>query len=406
LETLIDLKDMNLSYIKDDGDDFLIGAMTSAYDLFTHEALPESLKVASDKIGDIPLLHAVTIGGNLAILYHWVDLPPMLWALNAVITLYNPQENVMSSDEFFEYAKERNVGTRGDLITEVLIPKPPQNSYSEFQSLTLIENEKCQLNLASYFEWTDNGTILTARLIVSGATSFPTRLMLEETIEGKQIDESLISECVDAVLSDVDIIPNYKSSKDYRGEMFQRLSGRDFESISKTNPYQLHDKNSGGERMIIPVTINGKSVELNAEPGEFLLDVLRKEGYFGVKRGCSEGSCGACVILINNLPRKCCIMFAGQVRGMDITTIEGLGTPDNPHPIQDMFVEEGAAQCGYCIPGMIMSANALLLKNPDPSEDEIKEGLAGNLCRCTGYVKQLSAVRKAAEIMRGQGGRD
>ena len=91
--------------------------------------------------------------------------------------------------------------------------------------------------------------------------------------------------------------------------------------------------------MIVPVTINGKQIELNAEPGEFLLDVLRKEGYFGVKRGCSEGSCGACVILINNLPRKSCIMFVGQVKGMEITTIEGLGTPDNPHPLIMAFLK-------------------------------------------------------------------
>ena len=152
--------------------------------------------------------------------------------------------------------------------------------------------------------------------------------------------------------------------------------------------------------MKLNVTINGEEREFFVDPSMLLLDFLRSEGYLGVKNGCSEGTCGSCTVLVDDKPLKSCIMFVGQVQNKDVLTIEGLGTPGKPHPLQDEFVEEGAVQCGFCIPGMILSANALLITNPDPTEDEIKEGLDGNLCRCTGYVKQITAVKKAAKRMR------
>ncbi len=154
--------------------------------------------------------------------------------------------------------------------------------------------------------------------------------------------------------------------------------------------------------MEFEITINGNRKTVVANARANLLDVLRDEGYFGVKRGCSEGSCGACTILLDGIPRKCCIMFVGQAHRRSVTTIEGLGDRENPHPIQDAFIDNGAAQCGFCIPGMILSASSLLELNKAPTVDEIKESLAGNLCRCTGYVKQIEAVQNAAAIMRGE----
>ncbi|MCY3413691.1 MAG: (2Fe-2S)-binding protein [Candidatus Heimdallarchaeota archaeon] len=149
--------------------------------------------------------------------------------------------------------------------------------------------------------------------------------------------------------------------------------------------------------MKLVTTINGERKSFEVEPNTLLMDFLRHHGYYGVKNGCAEGTCGSCTVLIDNKPMKSCILFVGQVQNKSITTIEGLGTPEHPHPLQDEFVEFGAVQCGYCIPGMILSAHALLLKNPDPSEEEIKRGLDGNLCRCTGYVKQIDAVKAAAK---------
>ena len=152
--------------------------------------------------------------------------------------------------------------------------------------------------------------------------------------------------------------------------------------------------------MKLNVTINGEAREFDVNPNILLIDFLRSKGYLGVKNGCMEGTCGSCTVLVDNRPLKSCILLIGQVQNRHVLTIEGLGTPEDPHPLQDEFVEQGAIQCGYCIPGMILSAHALLLKNPNPTEEEIKEGLDGNLCRCTGYVKQIEAVKIAAKKIR------
>lgn len=148
--------------------------------------------------------------------------------------------------------------------------------------------------------------------------------------------------------------------------------------------------------MIINVTVNGMKKEIEIAPGDMLLDILRKEGYYGVKKGCGKGECGACTVLVNNEARKSCLIFAAQMGGKKITTIEGIGHPDKLDPLQEAFVKTGAVQCGFCTPGMILSARALLGKNPNPTEEEIKKALDGNLCRCTGYIKPIEAVKVAA----------
>jgi len=146
----------------------------------------------------------------------------------------------------------------------------------------------------------------------------------------------------------------------------------------------------------IHTKINGKAVVWKANPGENLLEVLRREGFVSVKRGCGEGDCGACTILVDGDAQRACLLLAGQVEGRELTTVEALGTPDEPHVLQQAFVEHGAIQCGFCTPGMLLSARALLDRNPSPTREEVCEALDGNLCRCTGYVKIVEAVLDAA----------
>jgi len=150
----------------------------------------------------------------------------------------------------------------------------------------------------------------------------------------------------------------------------------------------------------ITCRINGVEKKLVFEPHERLLKVLRREGYYGVKDGCSTGDCGVCTVLVNGKPVKSCLMFAAQAEGKEIITIEGLGTAGGPHPIQVAFADAGAVQCGFCSPAMILSAKALLDSNPNPNEEEIRKALDGVLCRCTGYTKIINAVRMAAERSR------
>ena len=147
----------------------------------------------------------------------------------------------------------------------------------------------------------------------------------------------------------------------------------------------------------VQVTVNGRLYEEEVEPRQLLSYFLRETiGLTGTHIGCVVGECGACTVLLDGELVKSCLMFAVQANGREVTTIEGLAQDDALHPVQDSFVRNYGLQCGYCTPGMVMAAHYLLTRNPDPSEEEIREGLAGNLCMCTGYVQIVDAVKEAA----------
>ena len=147
--------------------------------------------------------------------------------------------------------------------------------------------------------------------------------------------------------------------------------------------------------------LNGSEVSCQVEETEVLVDTLRERFYLtGTKKGCGTGDCGACTVLLDGEAVRSCILLTAMVAGRSVTTIEGVGTIDHPHPVQQAFVDASAVQCGFCTPGMVLTTIALLKRNPDPSEDEIRTALSGNLCRCTGYQKIIKAVQLAAERMR------
>ena len=153
----------------------------------------------------------------------------------------------------------------------------------------------------------------------------------------------------------------------------------------------------------IRLRVNGLDYEVMVKPHQTLLDALRDElGLMGTKKGCDKGECGACTVMMDGEAVLSCLTLAVQAQGKDILTIEGLAQEGALDPVQECFVRYGAIQCGYCTPGMIMTARALLNKTPRPSHEEIKQGLSGNLCRCTGYVKIIEAVRNASAMEAGQ----
>jgi aerobic carbon-monoxide dehydrogenase small subunit len=147
-------------------------------------------------------------------------------------------------------------------------------------------------------------------------------------------------------------------------------------------------------KKLIQLTVNDRDIEIAVEPNMTLTDLIRYEiGLTGTKKGCETGDCGACTVLLDGLPVNSCLVLAVQANGCTVETIEGLETEAGLHPVQDAFVEHGAIQCGFCSPGMILSAKHLLDKNPNPDEGEIRAAIAGNLCRCTGYQKIIDAIK-------------
>jgi carbon-monoxide dehydrogenase small subunit len=158
-------------------------------------------------------------------------------------------------------------------------------------------------------------------------------------------------------------------------------------------------------KQLIALTINGRVFELPVDPRDLLVDVIRKKaGLTGTKKGCGQGDCGACTVLADGSPVLSCLTLAVACQGKKITTIEGLvENSGRLHPVQQAFVDHGAVQCGFCTPGMILTAKALLDKNPRPGEKEIKRGISGNICRCTGYKKIVEAIFAAGEAIAKEG---
>jgi carbon-monoxide dehydrogenase small subunit len=157
------------------------------------------------------------------------------------------------------------------------------------------------------------------------------------------------------------------------------------------------------EKRIIQLTVNGEGYEVVAAPNRTLLEVLREDlALTGTKEGCGEGACGTCTVLLGGKPVRSCLTLAVEVEGREVTTIEGLAPMGELHPVQEAFVEYGAIQCGFCSPGMILTTKALLDENPSPTEEEARQAISGNVCRCTGYAKIVEAMLKAADRFEGE----
>jgi carbon-monoxide dehydrogenase small subunit len=151
-------------------------------------------------------------------------------------------------------------------------------------------------------------------------------------------------------------------------------------------------------KRVLKLHVNGETLEILSEPHKTLLEVLREDlGLTGTKRACDFGTCGACTVLINGKPHLSCLTLTADAQGKEILTIEGLSQDGELHPLQKAFVDQGAIQCGFCTPGMILTAKAFLEEHPHPSEEEVKKAISGNLCRCTGYVKIVEAILSVEE---------
>ena len=237
IETLVDLHNLPLNYITENEKGFVIGSMTTAYQISIFDKFPDALRNAAFKVGDRPIVHAVTIGGNLAKLYPWCDLPPVLWVLDAKIKLLESSGEVkdLTADEFFSYSREKNVSRRRSFIKEVFLPKPPENSISFYKKFGLTEIDKGQVNLASFFKWKEDGSITDVKIVVSAINKTLERVTdIEKLVLGKKITDDLIKECVAKIGESIEIVPNYKSSKEFRAQILRTYMKRSLQECKSS----------------------------------------------------------------------------------------------------------------------------------------------------------------------------
>jgi xanthine dehydrogenase iron-sulfur cluster and FAD-binding subunit A len=247
----------------------------------------------------------------------------------------------------------------------------------------------------------------------------------EMVLVGSSLHDEIIEEAARLAGLATRPIDDLRGSAEYRSEMVRRLTGRGLRQLRegaertqwparramlwgpggprRSQLRELTHHVDGGEQTIETV-INGRPVTMTGANGKTLLDALRDDARLtGTKEGCAEGECGACTVLLDGMVVDACLVAAPRAHRAEVVTIEGLAATEDPtlddlHPVQQAFIFEGGVQCGYCTPGLIMAGAALLRENPEPTLDEIKQSITGNLCRCTGYYKVLSAIHKAAKF--------
>lgn len=256
------------------------------------------------------------------------------------------------------------------------------------------------------------------RIALTGLASPPARVLeAEARMEGSTGDPRALERCIEQIALRAPFRSDAHASAEYRREVARVLTRRALlkaldrarahpqaaEARRPRPPRARPPARGAFEAGPVTLQLNGRPLAAPAAAGAVLLDVLRRAGAWGVKHGCETGECGACTVLVDGRPQLACLMLAAQVDGRSVTTVEALGTPDALHPVQQAFVDTGAIQCGYCTPAMELAAKALLDAVPRPSEGQVRDALAGCLCRCTGYVKPVQAVLQAAAAPQGDG---
>jgi len=385
--------------------------------LTTHATIAQSLSFQScfpalaeacASVGSPQVRNLGTLGGNLGNASPAADTAAALIALGASIEITGLRgKRVLPVEEFF-LGPGRTVLERGDIISAVLLPSPaPWSAYQKLGRRKAMEIAVVGVAVGLVI---DKGVITECRIGLSAVAPTPLRAsQAEAMLRGHEFTPRSIEAASQAAADECSPLDDHRASALYRRAMIKVLFRRAVESAAgKANLPSAAGMASEGlskKSFIVAKTdarlptwitlqVNGQSYSLEVPPDKLLIDVLREDlGLTGTKKGCGEGECGTCTVHLDGLPVNACLILAATVGDRKITTVEGLARGRKPHPLQSSFVREGAVQCGYCTPGMLMSGSALLEKNPHPDEQEIKAALSGNLCRCTGYKKIIQAVR-------------
>ncbi len=383
--------------------------------LIVEQAFP--LAQAAWEVGAPQIRNRGTIAGNLITASPANDTITPLMALGAKVTLRSASaERIVPLDEFFTGVRETVMKSDEIMVDISFRALDPHNQQGTFVKLGLREAQAIAVvNLAMVL--TKDSDKVSAAAITMGSVA-PTVIHAEEaekSLVGQTLDEESISQAADLAMEASQPIDDVRSSAAYRREMVKVLTTRLLETLvagSERNyfpakpillsgdgkPFALDKQITHQNGDPIQTTVNGKPYTVTGAGHKSLLRMLREDLHLvGSKEGCAEGECGACTVILDGSAVMSCLVPAPRAHRAVIQTIEGVADGDELHPVQETFIHDGAVQCGYCTPGMIMSAVKLLEENSGPSQDEIKHALAGNLCRCTGYHKIIQAIENAAD---------
>ncbi len=415
---MLDLVGLGLTGVKVEDEDLDLGATTPLQDIvdspIAHAITAGLLPAACRAAVPSRILRAMaTIGGEAVHDDPDSEVAAALLALNAVFAVAHPQEPKESPALRFLRSPAADLAG-GGILRSVLIPGAPHGAALERAAVLPSMPPLVAVAVTTTFS---GEKLARVRIAVTGLTTPPARIIeAEAQLERTSGEEDVLERAADLVASHASFRDDSWASADLRRRQSRPLvlralhaaleRGRSREArelprlrapMPQRAPAPMPYFTSGR----LELNVNGRALRAEAEARTTLLDLLRGAGVFGVKAGCGTGRCGACVVLLDGRPVASCLTLAVRARGRTVLTVEGLGTAEKPHPLQAAFAEAGASQCGFCTPGLILGARALLDAVPNPTEAEVRDALAG-LCRCTGYAKPVAAVLAASAASRGE----
>jgi len=437
----------DLRYLDRSGSSLEIGALTSHAELASSPLVRQFIPVLAEAagcVGDGQVRARATLGGNLCTASPAADTVPALLVLDASVRLLSRAgERCLRLEDFLQ-GPGRTALAPGELLAGVTVPLPPAGSGMAFEKLGRRKVLACSVvNAAALLAPLgglagEEGCIHHARLALGAVAPVAVRCRpSEECLVGRPPDAAVFDEAAAAAVRSIQPIGDVRASAEYRRAvsvpLARRCLWRAWQAAGGRTPSTvgaIHELPQSGavvrvgairpplvaparrgelplrageanREHQISLTVNGQLHNLAAGGAATLLELLRDQlGLTGTKDGCGEGDCGACTVIVDGQAVKSCLVLAVQAHGSAVTTVEGLAGADGClHPLQIAFAEAGAVQCGYCTPGMLMAALALLDARPRPTPGEVRAALAGNLCRCTGYAKIVAAVQQAARVM-------
>jgi xanthine dehydrogenase iron-sulfur cluster and FAD-binding subunit A len=423
LETLIDVSRIpGLGQISLDEDGILhIGPTVTHNQALSSKLVREyglPLAQACWMIGSPQIRNLGTIAGNVVTASPANDTICPLFALGAQLRLRSLKgDRVVPINEFYTGLR-KTVMRADEMLVDIFFPVMQPESRGLFTKVALrkaqaISVVNLTIILSFDYDKISKGTITMGSLA-------PTIIHAPEAeayLRGKSLEDEVIEKAAEMVMEAARPISDLRSSARYRNHIVKVVAQRGLQTLKDgggedtipENPPLLIGKNNSShptikelsvheDGKVISTTINGKKYEFSSGYNKSLLRLLREEGgLVGTKEGCAEGECGACTVFLDGVAVMSCMVPAARAHNAEIITVEGVAKDGQLHPVQEAFIEEGAVQCGYCTPGFIMSAVKLLEENTDPSVEQIKQSITGNLCRCTGYYKIIKAIELAAE---------